>query len=956
MSCLLLSNIADMESAKPTYEGLRNRRRRLCKLHYIQAANWIGEEVQKAWGKFPIHGLFGIPRKTLTTLLARLQYCVDTLGVGERLAVDDIARFYGDCLKKYRQMQGWKEEALQNKEEITQASLEAIQTIMAEATPADSLSSAVQNPTKKTPQNKDPEVKSERRMICALCGISWPHFEMRCSEFNRPQNAMLLSSLVVKGTMDSNSAVHLYEALEVERKYMCKSHYMEAAAFINGDLRLNRKPSDDGNTVASGSNVDLLSRLQAVVQTLDEQIILRTCDLVRFGGEIVTNYRKEAAKKELDSTIEQVLNSFLNEEMPPPTNTPAQGDIKTEPETSGNHLDTTLVDQFKGRTYCCALCGLFQPMNELCMTTVPYSRTLIMLSYSLKSNVITPDLAKKFYEDIFRTRQRVCKRHFQETAACIRDYMIDVCGSIPKGGLSDVPPDVLNGLLEDVHMHLSEVEKFVSLEYGDVTDILDFCPPKDRLRNARREQNNDKGLETRGQDEGKDLELKDEDRDVEMHEFCNSLGETSSTSELSSDDDEHWLRDDEDLENDDNGRTDPDWETESEIPAPTFRPPQRPGFVTFGSKSVSLEKVKFAIAYYRLGSKGYRPLSTMRHRFRWIRSRNDMEKLRTIEKQVGEKALKKYKKYIAKRMMEEKKAQREKTSFFTVKSEGDESSTANDAAAGNSPNASDEGKISSLRRTFCAVCGTQDVPENMRRLPEEVEHTMVLLACLSMQKVIERPKTKNPHLKPEGVMRRYICERHYIQAAAIIGKKTESLWGQFPREGLCNVPGNILCNLVRDLRVHSDHIDKDVVLTSNHVVGFFDDCLVTYYGSKGRKRNEKEGNNEQVLPPSGGCHAKDAPGVESLFEDEQEQKATLLEEANTADLVARSSSHSIKIEEESLPAEDVKPSCSWDCSANQSHSSDNLSLQEEQQLKSGDPVKYVASSTFLFSFSSRVSH
>ncbi|RCN38094.1 tc5 transposase [Ancylostoma caninum] len=857
-------------------------------------------------------------------------------------------------------MDGWREEVLQNEEA---ASLEAVQKILAEATRADSPSNVVQNPTKRTAQRKDPDIKSGRRMLCALCGISWPHFEMRRTAFDRPQNAVLLSSLVVKGTLELNSAVRLYEALEVERKYMCKSHYMEAAAFVNGDLRLNRKPSGDGNLVVSGNNVDLLSRLQAVVQTLDEQITLRACDLVRFGGEFTASYRKEAAKNKRGNAIEQVLNSFLNEEMPPPSNTPAQGDIKTEPGTSGNHLDTTFVDQCKGRTYCCALCGLFQPMNELCMTTVPYSRTLIMLSYSLKSNVITPDLAKKFYEDIFCSRQRVCKRHFQETAAYIRDYMIGACGSVPKDGLSDVPRDVVNGLLEDVHKHLSEVEKFVSLEYGDVTDILDFCPPKDRLRNARREQNKGKEIETRGQDE-KDVELEgqdeekdlqDDDRDVEMHEFYNTLGEIASNSELSSEDEEHWLRDDGDCECD--GKSGSDWEAESEIPAPTSMPPQRPGFVTFGGRSVPLEKVKFAIAYYRCAVKGSRSFFSMWNRFRWIRSEYDLKKLRAIEKQFGEKALKKYKKYIAKRMMEDKKSQREKTSFFTVKSEGDESSTANDAAAANSPDASDEGKISSLRRTFCAVCGSQDVPENMRRPPQDVEHTMVLLACLSMQKVIERPKTKSAHLKPLGVMGRYICERHYIQAAAIIGEKTESLWGKFPRGGLCNVPESILCNLVRDLRVHSDNIDKDVALTSSHIVNFFDDCLATYYkngGWKRRRKGEKESNDEQGngLPSSNECHAKDAPDLEPLFKDEHEHKAALLEKSSAADLLT----HSVEVEEESLPPEDVKPSCSTDYSANRLHSSEFSSLQEAQRLESGDPLKYGFLAVFLFSFSSRMSY
>ncbi|EYC39217.1 hypothetical protein Y032_0668g1345 [Ancylostoma ceylanicum] len=858
ISCLLLCNVAEMESAKPTYQGILNTRRRLCKLHYIQAANWIGEEIEKTWGKFPIHGLFGVPRKTLTILLARLQYCVDALGVEERLGVEDLAWFYGDCLSKYRHMDGWKAEALQNKEEIAQASLEAIQTMLADPTPAACPSNVVQKPTKptkRTAQKKSSEGKSGRQVVCALCGVSWPHLEMRCSAFDRPQNAMLLSSLVVKGTLDLSEAVRLYEALEVQRKYLCKSHYREAAAFINQDLRLNRNLSNNADAVASGDNIDLLSRLQAVVQALDEQIALRTCDLVRFGGEFMPNYRKQAAKKKSGKVLEQVLNSFLNEEAPPPPDTPAERDIKTEPGTSGNHLDTVFVDEFQGRTYCCTLCGVFQPMKELCMTTVPYSRTLIMLSYSLKTNIITPDLARKFYEDIFRSRQRVCKRHFQETAAYISNYVVEACGSIPQGGLSDVPKNVLDGLLEDIHKHLSDVEDFMSLEDGDITSFLDFCPSKAHFKDTRI-----------GQSEGKDVEPQDEDNDLEMHEFCNSLGETSSR-EGSPDDEEHWLKDEEDPKGDDGGKTDSDWEAESKIPVPVFRPPQKPGFATFGDKSVPMDMVKFAIAFYRSGRRGYRSQSSMWNRFRWIRSEYDMEKLRKIEKKVGEKALEKYKKLVAKRLLEDKIAQREKTSFFTVKSEDGESS-AKDTNSANALDVPGTEKISSLRRTFCAVCGTQDVPEKMRRPPPEAEYTIVLLASLCMQELIEPAQTKNVYSKPIGVLGRYICQDHYIQAAGHLGRKAKAVWGKFPQEGLCNLPEEILCKLVKDLRVHSENID---------------------------------------VSPWKYVHSIRFDSLEALFEGEYEQKGDLREGVNAADRPP----HSAIVEERSLSPEDMKSSCKY---------------------------------------------
>ncbi|EYC39214.1 hypothetical protein Y032_0668g1343 [Ancylostoma ceylanicum] len=149
--------------------------------------------------------------------------------------------------------------------------------------------------------------------------------------------------------------------------------------------------------------------------------------------------------------------------------------------------------------------------------------------------------------------------------------------------------------------------------------------------------------------------------------------------------------------------------------------------------------------------------------------------------------------------------QREKTSFLTVKNEADKRSM-KDTNSANSSDVPDKGK-SSLRRTFCAVCGAQNVPENMRRPPQEAEYTIVLLASLCMQELIRSAQTKKIYSKRSGVRRRYICQDHYIQAAGHLGRKTKVIWGKFPQEGLCNLPEEILCKLVEDLRVYSENID-----------------------------------------------------------------------------------------------------------------------------------------------------
>ncbi|EPB68546.1 hypothetical protein ANCCEY_12364 [Ancylostoma ceylanicum] len=75
------------------------------------------------------------------------------------------------------------------------------------------------------------------------------------------------------------------------------------------------------------------------------------------------------------------------------------------------------------------------------------------------------------------------------------------------------------------------------------------------------------------------------------------------------------------------------------------------------------------------------------------------------------------------------------------------------------------------------------------------------------------------------------------------------------------------------------------------------------------------------------------PGA--LSAGEPERKAALLESVNDANRL----SHSANVEEEPLPPEDVKPSCSTDCTANQLHSSEIHTFQEQQRLESVDSAK-----------------
>ncbi|KAK6726283.1 hypothetical protein RB195_004543 [Necator americanus] len=107
LACLQVWNIIDMESAKQIYRDLQHSRRRLCHDHYVQAAAYIGKEVEDMWGKFPEHGIDEVPSNIREDLLAYVQVYGEYLDETITLSSEDIAQFYYECLKKYYKKKRW---------------------------------------------------------------------------------------------------------------------------------------------------------------------------------------------------------------------------------------------------------------------------------------------------------------------------------------------------------------------------------------------------------------------------------------------------------------------------------------------------------------------------------------------------------------------------------------------------------------------------------------------------------------------------------------------------------------------------------------------------------------------------------------------------------------------------------------------------------------------------------
>ncbi|KHJ78636.1 hypothetical protein OESDEN_21741 [Oesophagostomum dentatum] len=111
------------------------------------------------------------------------------------------------------------------------------------------------------------------------------------------------------------------------------------------------------------------------------------------------------------------------------------------------------------------------------------------------------------------------------------------------------------------------------------------------------------------------------------------------------------------------------------------------------------------------------------------------------------------------------------------------------------------------RRYWCPLrCGNFPMNE-MRWLSMKANQTLTLLCCLCMDNVIDVPLTERLYKRGRGVLSKSICEYHYVQAAAYIGKEMEYMYGEFPRDGLQNVPKDVIEKFAYRVRLYRDQID-----------------------------------------------------------------------------------------------------------------------------------------------------
>ncbi|CAJ0595684.1 unnamed protein product, partial [Cylicocyclus nassatus] len=127
----------------------------------------------------------------------------------------------------------------------------------------------------------------------------------------------------------------------------------------------------------------------------------------------------------------------------------------------------------------------------------------------------------------------------------------------------------------------------------------------------------------------------------------------------------------------------------------------------------------------------------------------------------------------------------------------------------------------------CALCGRERPMSEARRTAKEQDQSIIFLASLYMADRIDVDQAIELY-STTRCGSHYICQEHYVKAAAFIGQKIKKMHGKFPAHGLHNVSIEILEAFMQELLVFAEHIDKGVVLESHEVIKFFNDCLARY--------------------------------------------------------------------------------------------------------------------------------
>ncbi|ETN77424.1 transposase [Necator americanus] len=170
----------------------------------------------------------------------------------------------------------------------------------------------------------------------------------------------------------------------------------------------------------------------------------------------------------------------------------------------------------------------------------------------------------------------------------------------------------------------------------------------------------------------------------------------------------------------------------------------------------------------------------------------------------------------------------------------------------------------------------------MRSSSRTLDQFLILLSCMIINHHMDLEDAEHAY-DQMSMKKKYVCQRHYIQAAKYMCVEVERNTGMSITPGCTKVPIETWKVISKSIKDYCELVDKSVPIFEENIGRFYSDCVTKYYVSGGWKTDleeqirapkPQESNNEDVKPLVASVSAL-IPTKEGRLNDSVDQKPNL---------------------------------------------------------------------------------
>ncbi|RCN39268.1 hypothetical protein ANCCAN_14796 [Ancylostoma caninum] len=328
LSCLARYNVITLEDAKKHYKDVFVSRKRVCKNHFVQAVMFLGWEIEQLSGEFPLNGISEAPAIVMNSLLVHLRKYRGLLDDTMPMEKKDVREFFNEYMVEFRDEITQRISTPNSPEEelflkananfdLKKEEESTSQIVIKEQLPEisdgrDTDSPAffvpkeeiegqgVSNPSSVNyhmPQSSasssdegDVFSEHEPRMTCVLCSVAYPISQMKVASRVPQRNILFLASMLIKGVIKVEDAVRIYSEFRRTQKRCCKKHYLEAAIFVQQELKKCPGCLPNEARLPRFIPMKFLQLLKERGDLIDKDVVLNATDVASFFRECLNKY------------------------------------------------------------------------------------------------------------------------------------------------------------------------------------------------------------------------------------------------------------------------------------------------------------------------------------------------------------------------------------------------------------------------------------------------------------------------------------------------------------------------------------------------------------------------------------------------------------------------------------------------------------------------------------------